>query len=365
MNTPKDMSQDFKKIRKPLLLYFYLSDSSFVIQDITTLRIDYRVKLFRFHIRHKFLVPLSFLEQKLFLLANISFSSILMCQFAGYHSFLPVIFGRLFHKPCAVVVGGTDCTSMPSISYGNLRKPLLGWFTRKSLKHAAHIITPGISLVECDYTYTDKDYPKQGFRYFDKSIVTPFTVIFNGVDTSHFSANQRTSRKKDSFLTICSNIDRRNFRLKGIDLFIAAAGHFPEYDFTIIGKSAPGFYIDKPDNVTFRDYVPHELLPARMAGYAFYCQLSMSEGFGLALAEAMACGCVPIVSKVGILDFIAGDSGFVLEKRDNDMLFALIEKAVNSYSDASSIRARSRIVGNFQAHRRRSELLTLLNNLRS
>ena len=44
---------------------------------------------------------------------------------------------------------------------------------------------------------------------------------------------------------------------------------------------------------------------------------------------------------------------------------ALIDKAVKSYSDASSIRARSRIVGNFQAQKRRSELLMLLNNLRS
>ena len=51
----------------------------------------------------------------------------------------------------------------------------------------------------------------------------------------------------------------------------------------------------------------------------------MSEGFGVALAEAMACGCVPIVSRVGILDFIAGDSGFVLEKHDTDLLKSLIE----------------------------------------
>ena len=364
MSTPTDISQDDPKMKKPVLLYFYLSDSSFVIQDIASLRIDYTLKLFRFHTKHKFLVPLSFLKQKLFLLRNIFSSSVLMCQFAGYHSFLPVVFGRLFHKSCAVVVGGTDCTSMPSIGYGNLRKLLLGWFTRKSLKHAAHIISPGMSLIECEYTFTDKDYPKQGFRYFDKSIETPFTIIFNGVDTDHFKPIEASLRKKNSFLTICSNIDKRNFRLKGIDLFIAAAGHFPGCNFTIIGKVAPGFSIDKPDNVAFIDYVPHDLLPARMAGFAFYCQFSMSEGFGLALAEAMACGCVPIVSNVGILDFIAGDSGFVLEKQDIDMLISLLYKAVKSYSDASSIRARSRIVENFQARKRRSELLKLINNLK-
>jgi glycosyltransferase involved in cell wall biosynthesis len=350
-------------VKKPVLLYCYLSDSSFVIQDITSLQMDYIVKLFHFKSRHKILVPLSFLRQKLFLLRNIFSSSVLMCQFAGYHSLLPVIFGRFFNKPCIVVVGGTDCTSMPSINYGNLRKPLLRWFTLKSLKKAAHIISPGISLIECEYTYNDKDYPKQGFRFFDGSIKTPYTVIFNGVDTSHFQPGSKHLRKSNSFLTICSNIDKRNFRLKGIDLFIEVAEHFPDYEFTIIGKLAPDFSIVKPENVTFLDYVPHDLLPAKMAGFAFYCQLSMSEGFGLALAEAMACGCVPVVSKVGILDFITGDSGFVLEKQNIDMLIPVINKAAESDIEALGMKARTRIMENFDAGKRRSGLLKLIKNL--
>ncbi len=363
MSLLTDKNPDSSKVKKPVLLYSYLSASSFVIQDITSLQRDFTVKLFRFGIRHKILVPLSFLRQKLFLLRNIHSSSVLMCQFAGYHSLLPVFFGKFLHKPCIVVVGGTDCTSMPSINYGNLRKPLLRWFTLKSLKYTTHIISPSISLVECDYTYNDSDYPKQGFRFFDKSVKTPFTVIFNGVDTTHFKPGTSPSRKKNSFLTICSNIDKRNFRLKGIDLFIAVAGHFPGCEFTIIGKLAPGFNIVKPDNVTLIDYVPHDQLPSKMAGFTFYCQLSMSEGFGLALAEAMACGCMPIVSKVGILDFIAGESGFVLEKQDPDLLHSVISKAVESNVEVSGVKARNRIVGNFDAQKRRSELLKLINNL--
>ncbi len=128
---------------------------------------------------------------------------------------------------------------------------MLRWFTLKSLKKAAHIISPGISLIECEYTYNDKDYPKQGFRFFDESIKTPYTVIFNGVDTSHFQPGSKHLRKSNSFLTICSNIDKRNFRLKGIDMFISVAEHFPDYEFTIIGRLAPGFNIVKPENVTF------------------------------------------------------------------------------------------------------------------
>ena len=117
--------------------------------------------------------------------------------------------------------------------------------------------------------------------------------------------------------------------------------------------------ISKPANVTLIDYVPNEQLPEKMAGFMFYCQLSMSEGFGVALAEAMACGCVPIVSKVGILDFIAGDSGFILEKHDTDLLKSVIDKAVKSDVESLGKKARSRIVENFEMLRRRSELLNL------
>lgn len=349
---------------KPVLLYSYISDSSFVIQDIESLRISYNVKLFRFRSQNKPLVPFSFIRQKIFLLWNIFSADLLMCQFAGYHSLLPVIFGKLFKKPCLVVVGGTDCTSMPSINYGNLRKPLLRWFTLKSLKYSTHIISPSSSLIRCDYTYADDDYPGQGFLYFDNSIKTPCTVIFNGVDTSHFKPAENIIRRKNSFLTICASIDRRNYFLKGIDLFLAVAEHFPDFEFTIIGKIAPDLKLLKPGNVSMIGYIPGDQLPLKMSEYSFYCQLSMSEGFGLALAEAMSCGCVPIVSQVGILDFIAGDSGYVLSKRDINMLTDIVKKAAGSDIEKAALKTRARIVDTFDSHKRRSELLQLITRIK-
>lgn len=363
MNAAEDIRNRETSMKKPVLLYVYLSKSSFVNQDIKSFQEHYSVKLFCFQPRHKLLLPLSFLRQKLFLAGNFHTASIVVCQFAGYHSLLPVFAGRLFNKPCVIVVGGTDCTSMPSINYGNLRKPLMRWFTLKSLKYAKHIVSPSISLIECDYKYTDYDFPRQGFRSFDSSIRTPYTVIYNGVNTTHFRTYSENQREKNSFLTICSNIDKRNFYLKGIDLFINMAESFPGYKFTIIGRISPGFNIRKPANVTLIDYVPNELLPEIMSGFMFYCQLSLSEGFGVALAEAMACGCVPIVSRVGILDFITGDSGFVLEKHDPALLRSLIDKAVKSDVVVLGRKARNRIVENFEMLRRRGELLKLIQTL--
>lgn len=357
-------NKNIKREKKErILLYFYPSASSFVVQDCRSFQEFYSVKTFTFHPSHKYLLPLCFIKQKLFLLSNIHSAAILVCQFAGYHSLLPVLFAKIFHKPCLIVVGGTDCVSFPSINYGNIRKPILRWFTLKSLKNATHITSPSISLIECDYTYTDTDFHKQGFRFFDKSIITPCTVIYNGIDTSHFKPVAGIERKKNEFLTICLNIDHRNFLLKGLDLFIEMAKNFSNCEFTIIGRVAPGFSILKPANVTLADFVPNESLPAKMSEFTYYCQLSMSEGFGVALAEAMACGCVPIVSKVGIMDFIVGDSGFVLEKHDPDLLKSVMDKALDADIESLAQNARSRVVALFNNQIRKTALLKLIHDL--
>ena len=41
-----------------------------------------------------------------------------------------------------------------------------------------------------------------------------------------------------------------------------------------------------------------------------YCQLSITESFGVTLLEAMACGCVPVVARRDALPELAGDAGF-------------------------------------------------------
>jgi len=349
--------------KKKLLLYFYPVATSFIEQDTIFFREHFIVKVFSFLPAHKLLLPVSFIKQKIFLLLNIRSASIIVCQFAGYQSLLPVLFGRMFKKPCLIVVGGTDCVSFPSINYGNLRKPLLRWFTLKSLKYATHITAPSEPLIENKYTYHNKDFPSQGFRYFDPSIKTPVTIIHNGIDTSRFKPVTGAERRVNTFLTICNNIDKRNYFLKGLDLFIEMAKKYQECEFTIIGKIQNNFRIEKPFNVTFIDFIPNEQLPAKMSEFTFYCQLSMSEGFGVALAEAMAAGCVPIVSRVGILDQITGDSGFVLEEYDPGLLKTIADSALKADTMTLSRKARARIVKKFNNDIRNDAFKKLIDEL--
>lgn len=347
---------------KKKVIYIYPNLSSFVRKDIEILNTQFEVRVFEFAVSHKWLTLWLLFKELLFLIRFVPKSNFIIIQFGGYHSFIPVILAKLFNFSSAIVLGGTDCVSFPSINYGNLRKNPLKWFTLKSLRYATVLIPASKALVEYSYTYQNHDYSKQGYKYFDPKNNTPYNIISNGVSLQKFRPTAGVARKK-SFITVCTNLDNRNYRLKGIDLYLKAATIFPEYDFLIIGKMLPGFKIEVTSNVKHIEFVSNDELPAILSSCTYYCQLSLSEGFGVALIEAMACGCIPLVSKVGILDYIIGESGFVLERHDESLMIKVIEKALKSDVQALSAAARQRIVDEYSDERRRVELLGLINSL--
>ena len=147
---------------KAKLLYFHAGKSSFVIKDIEILQEQYIVVDFFFDTSNKKQYLMLFIKQKLFLLKHIFGAKLIVCQFAGHHSFLPILFSKIFFKKSIVVAGGTDCVSFPSIGYGNFSNKLLGLTTAFSFK-SCHLILPvHQTLVEYDYTYQPNDFKKQG-----------------------------------------------------------------------------------------------------------------------------------------------------------------------------------------------------------
>ncbi|MFH0793267.1 MAG: glycosyltransferase family 1 protein [bacterium] len=74
------------------------------------------------------------------------------------------------------------------------------------------------------------------------------------------------------------------------------------------------------DWVKFPGYVPDDDLPAFYQGARLFCFPSLNEGFGLPLAEAMACGTPCLTSNVSSLPEIAGDAAAQVDPYDSEAM---------------------------------------------
>lgn len=68
-----------------------------------------------------------------------------------------------------------------------------------------------------------------------------------------------------------------------------------------------------PARVRVTGYVPYENLPALYSGAAFFVYISLYEGFGLPLLEAMGCGTPVISSDRGSLPEVIGQAGRIVD----------------------------------------------------
>jgi glycosyltransferase involved in cell wall biosynthesis len=106
-------------------------------------------------------------------------------------------------------------------------------------------------------------------------------------------------------------------------------------------------------------WVEPSAIPAILSEHRFYLQLSATEGFPNALAEAMLCACVPIGSAVAAIPLMIGQTGYVLPKKDLHALVSLLKTAEADYLPAKGVGARERIQTYFPLAEREKRLLAL------
>ena len=342
------------------VLYVHSVNTSFVKKDLALLESNFIVKKSFFNPNNKLLVPFQFIMQFFFLFFNIWRSNIVISQFAGYQSFLPALFAKIFNKPCLIVLGGTDCVSFPSINYGNFNRPVLKTFTAWSLRLSTHFAPVHKSLVESNYTYTKDDYPKQGYKIFCPKIKGGYTELFYGYDATQFRNDE--AKISNSFITV-GFLNNPNYFRKGIDLIVEMAKSYPDNIFTVVGGTIDDIpVIHVPPNVELVDSVSYEELKALYAKHEFYLQLSICEGFPSAICEAMLCGCIPIGSDVAAIPEIIDECGFVLKHKNVEELRSLFAEAMASDKNSLSQKSRKSIMDRFPLDER-NKFIDLVNKL--
>lgn len=280
-----------------------------------------------------------------------------LCFFGGYHSVLPVWFGRVFGKKCTIQAGGTDCINMPEIGYGNFRKKWLRKATVYSFKNCSLILPVAQALVKQEYSFDPKISSKQGLLNLIPDLKTPIQVIPNGFDTD-FWKDSGEKRRPLSFISVATGTSNPSRAIvKGYDLIEKLAENHLDWSFTLIGDFN---YLSPNPNVKVMGKMKASDLLRLYNSHQFYFQLSTSEGFPNALGEAMACGCVPIGSAVGAIPEIIGETGVILEHKNSRQLNSLILELFDKDLQSLSSKASKRISTQFTFQQRKVNLLRAL-----
>jgi glycosyltransferase involved in cell wall biosynthesis len=96
---------------------------------------------------------------------------------------------------------------------------------------------------------------------------------------------------------------------------------------------------------------------------SIYVQASRHEGFGLAVAEAMLAGCVPVVLDVTAMPEVVGDAGVLVSSQEPAEVAGGVRRALDLGPEGGR-RARQRILTEFPLHRRGEELLRVVREAR-
>lgn len=108
--------------------------------------------------------------------------------------------------------------------------------------------------------------------------------------------------------------------LQGVDLVLAGKKGWL-YAETFAQVEALGL----ADRVHFTGFVDDADLPALLSAAELFVYPSLSEGFGLPVLEAMACGAPVITSNVSSLPEVAGDAGLLVDPLDVEALAAAMQ----------------------------------------
>ncbi|MFK7758126.1 MAG: glycosyltransferase family 4 protein [Flavobacteriales bacterium] len=339
------------------LLMVYDKRSTFVGRDVDLLSEDYTVSEFHFNVVPKWKTPVAFLSQFFYLIFRGWTLKKVVCQSAGYLSFLPSVLSKVMPFKCYIIAIGTDASRLPEINYGHYTKPVLKWFATQSYRLCERILPVHKSLHKSTYTYDDIAFSQQGFGHFIPNLSTPVTEVVNGYRHALFTQNLAHNARPKDFLTVAVKLNKAAYFRKGLDLILASARALPQHSFTVVSEFEPLESI--PENVTLVKNVSQQELVQIYNAHKFYLQISMFEGFPNALCEAMLCGCVPIGSEVAAIPEIIKDTGYLLKRRDADLLAGLLKEALANPNNAE-LEPRKRILEEFPVERRKRELLTAI-----
>lgn len=207
------------------------------------------------------------------------------------------------------------------------------------------------------------NYSKNILLKYNPFIAENLKVFPNLIDIFKYAVRDVGIKKSKKMVLTVGNINKWYIYRKGLLIFVKSAKFLPDVEFYLVGKYDNSISILKRQaskNVHFTGYLSDKELIKLYSLSDVYCQLSKSESFGVALAEAMLCECVPVVSDRGALPEVVGDTGFYVRELTPEETAKQIEKAI--HSDLGK-KARGRIINNFSIGKREEKLIKMISEV--
>lgn len=259
--------------------------------------------------------------------------------FLGRHALPATILGRSLNVPIVSIIGGFEVAWVDSLRYGirpgSYKERVIGWMIAQS------------HLVVSVSTFS-KGEAETRFPQFSQK----FRLVPNAVDTSRLSLP--ITGRREGVISVGA-INRETIGRKSWQTFSDVASRTPDIRYSIVGNvgdlAGRKFIQDLPANVTWHGYLSTEQLTRKLQEASVYLQPSVHEAFCVALAEAMSCGCFPVVAELAALPEVTGGTATLLHSLSPDAVEAAIRNALKR-PESDRVVIRDRIVANYGTERR-------------
>ena len=278
-------------------------------------------------------------------------------------SIFPLIVATISRKPIIVVAGGNEAM----LYRDSVTKKPAGYTSSPFWKKLATRITLRFStklLVVSNFML--KDVKLLGAR-------DPL-LVHNCVDTSQF----KPKPVQRSYITSIFRTDRDTVQLKRGEVLIRAIAEvvkvYPLQVFNIIGKKGNDFQrlndlvfsLNIENNIVFIDELLNSEVLAWIQKSVLYVQLSDTETFGLAIAEAMSCGVPVLVSRQGAIPEVVGECGIYVDHNSaTSVARGIADFLALAHRDRDLIgdTLRKRIEDHYSYSKRKNQLAEIFENV--
>jgi glycosyltransferase involved in cell wall biosynthesis len=278
-------------------------------------------------------------------------------------SFLPLIKAKFKRKPIITIAGGNEAMlykdSLTNDLGGFLNYPIWKkWLIKLTLKFSDQVLVVS--------EFMKNDVIKLGAR-------NPI-LVHNCVDVNIFCPTVENR----NYITSIFKLDKNTVLLKRGEVFIRAIEDvikkFPKQKFVIIGKKGDDYNrinnlvndLNLTDNIIFTGEIFNDEVLNWIQNSILYVQISDTETFGLAIAEAMSCSIPVLVSNRGAIPELVENCGVYVNHNSvesvSDGIKAFLSKSENEKYNLGQ-NSRKRIIDKFSYEKRKKKLTEIIKNI--